>query len=1219
MQMERTPINRPYRLPALIAAGLSAAVTVVYACSTGVISGTVYRVVTVSGTEVVTPCGDDSDDQHPMIHVQASDDTDDCLAAAYNDASGAYMLPGLVAGLKRLHASDWRGAYYQEAPDPKEIAFPEATNVTGADIRMLAVPPDLDASVVGIDKQSGTLTGGSRHVLVDVTHQSWACHRARRLVVWSHSTAADSTVKSTIIFDSGESNTSFDHSDYQQDSSLVDDDTVLTPTPYGKNYTYHLAIPWPTQRILNDTYTLSAALWTNDVHRDGTNLSPDPAGHEWVHKQGVIPTGPTDAGTPGGDTFTITVRNLVILDYTAVTTAVPGNEKDVIAFDPDGPDPTFLVEVDHWDTDSVYTDLALRVWLTETAWGDTRPSADDDPYAWLDLAGPGIYTVVWDGSMNPDDAVPDIQPCGTYSFDIDALADSKAGYREDDHFYAKTHDGWEDHYKVRIGTHGFWLQGDPDSATTSIDFGTQYQFIADADAPAPAHVDMVLMDDLTKIASGTHNDPAIAETHTTSDLHNVTSEQDALGNWRVLITGETSSGASSRRDGTNARILAVNWYRPLVLSVWQPDPFLREDRYWPNRPNEESPGGFLTDGQVEEVRICAMRQSVESTLTLTIPAGLNAWGNDTKTALITTEGAVEIPSPRVDTKVNVVTWTVPAETSSRQFFDVTFYVEELAASGTALEAKLTIPSKSTPVDTDKIIYRPPPTIDITQVPTYLFCTAKYWVPITFTVSSGTKLEHIETLEATLHYTDKNDADQTIDIPSLRPYAVELDSEGSGNYEVYIDTATHLGGFTNADKAVCTDAYFVLKGTIPVTTYPDNGTACTIDPVAESATTDPQAKIGKLVDTTVYALDIQDSDDKVDITRATVPAAFQSVSPKQRWEAVEFHSSWDVWSPYAGGVTEFRRVSRSFSGTNGDPARPYWDAPLVPQWSTDERNMITQVVTEGVATANEYDTATFTADENWSVTVEGVSALHSKVYLKQWESTKTDPVLGVHCLDNVFVGRNAGLRDAVYVFISYGGKDVSCLGTAKAMDINKNSGRGRMKWCNMECVALAKCEVPPPNALIGATLNACWALGGTAGPAFGLASAIYDLVSSANTSGDSKAISTIGLYSMVSASNKLEDTQFSSLSTDMEQLGNVGSINNDGTKSSAVPTILLQQDFESHPVGNMFSMFVELNCAAQLESREDGNPFPPAMETWSRAIVKAGNEDTLEIRLYEQHQ
>ena len=208
--------------------------------------------------------------------------------------------------------------------------------------------------------------------------------------------------------------------------------------------------------------------------------------------------------------------------------------------------------------------MEICVWMAATAWGDTRPVVDWDPYVDLAVTATGTYTLTWDGS-NPGIWAAGGAEWGTWSFDIDAYeGDMLLGYT--DWFFAKTHDGHStgyDIYDVLVSSnHSVWWHCDETATPPGYQFRCNYVLNGHTGVP-PSQVDLIAVRGLEKQGSvSTPSAPtALGVLHAPTDFYPAAAtftEEDTCGTWRTVFTGQTASGSTLRRDGTNPRILATN-------------------------------------------------------------------------------------------------------------------------------------------------------------------------------------------------------------------------------------------------------------------------------------------------------------------------------------------------------------------------------------------------------------------------------------------------------------------------------------------------------------------------------------------------------------------------------------------------------------------------------------------------------------------------------------
>jgi hypothetical protein len=332
-----------------------------------------------------------------------------------------------------------------------------------------------------------------------------------------------------------------------------------------------LRFPWNTTWVPNGSYTIKAALKCSDPHKDGVDENPDPVAESWVHWAGSPPTATAD-GVAGGTTVSISVVNVVITNYRAKDTPLDSHDQDAFKYDPDAAsplcNPSFEVAIDNWTSEP----MRIRVWMQATAWGDTRPVPECDPFTALDVSAAGTYTLTWNGS-NPGAPPGWKGEWGTWSFDVDVYRMDPTGTWATDHFYAKTHDGWSENYDVLVDPlhHDVWWYCDQTATPPGYQFRCNYTVHSD-ESTQPTAVDLVTLKELT--VKATQTGPVTLNT-----LHdNITSypgsgntnEDDTLGTWRTVFTGQTASGAEHRRDGTDPRILATNQAKSIIPVVESP-------------------------------------------------------------------------------------------------------------------------------------------------------------------------------------------------------------------------------------------------------------------------------------------------------------------------------------------------------------------------------------------------------------------------------------------------------------------------------------------------------------------------------------------------------------------------------------------------------------------------------------------------------------------------
>jgi len=480
------------------------------------------------------------------------------VASTCADVNGDYEFTGLTPDGYTVSAGDMA---YQ----------PKTANVTvtaGGDVDqdfvLDPIPANLKAKVVSLDQSSGGRTGDCRSVQVEITFQAM-CHQPERLVVWAW---GGSPAQAYVIHDGS-------GSPYYNYTCWLDSTVSPNETTSGFDTVATLRFPWDTRWIPNGYYTLKAALICADPHKDGDNTAPPPPPppdppppEHWVHMAGKPPGWPS-GDAPGGSVLSVEVCNVVITGYNATPSA---HSQHYFRYDADGgsplDSPQVTATVDNWQNEP----MELVVWMIATAWGDTRPNPYTDPYMTIAIGAPGTYTLTWDGSnpgLPPLGWGPGEAPWGTYTYDIDVHKPSCAASM--DHFFAKTHDGWSTAYATiydtLFGDHSVqWTQAAPGDPLV---LRCAYEIGSDSQTP-PAWVKLVPVDpdlneqgcvnggvDLWPVIhdglppTGNGSGPGIATFSTTNP-------DDTVGTWRVVLTGQTATGADLRRDGTNPVMLATN-------------------------------------------------------------------------------------------------------------------------------------------------------------------------------------------------------------------------------------------------------------------------------------------------------------------------------------------------------------------------------------------------------------------------------------------------------------------------------------------------------------------------------------------------------------------------------------------------------------------------------------------------------------------------------------
>jgi hypothetical protein len=426
----------------------------------------------------------------------------------------------------------------------------------------------------------------------------------------------------------------------------------------------------------------------------------------------------------------IAVTNVVITNYRAKDTPFPSHDKDAFLYDPDAAsplcNPSFEVTIDNWTTEP----MEIWVWMAATAWSDTRPVPELDPYVSIAVTTAGTYTLTWNGS-NPGFPTWEGE-WGTWSFDVDLYRMDPTGTWDIDHFYAKSHDGWSENYDVLIDPvyHSVWWHCDETLSPPGYQFRCNYTVRGDEGTP-PTTVDLVTLKELTvkAIQTGPVTLNTLHDNIITYPGAGYTTEVDTVGTWRTVFTGQTASGAEHRRDGTNPRILAKNQARPrLVDLVFQGLP----EETVTTQPNEVTPGGFIgvndddDDGELGvidrdraynpatpvplatddpdllPVNVTAPRhRAVDRYVELVVPSELNVWPDRKKNEFTGTA----VPVARTGNHVATVIWKVPKLPAGTPegLHMIAFYLEGMTSGTAQLTARLKVAADAAvPLESDTV-------------------------------------------------------------------------------------------------------------------------------------------------------------------------------------------------------------------------------------------------------------------------------------------------------------------------------------------------------------------------------------------------------------------------------------------------------------------------------------------------------------------------------------
>jgi hypothetical protein len=470
------------------------------------------------------------------------------------------------------------------------------------------------------------------------------------------------------------------------------------------------------------------------------------------------------------------------------------------------------------------------------------------------------------------------------------------------------------------------------------------------------------------------------------------------------------------------------------------------------------------------------------------------------------------------------------------------------------------------------------TIDVLRVPEYLFCSAKYWTPIKFKIQDvpTVNVSDFSALKATLFYTDKAGALQSVTINGLKNYLVAV--AGLANtFECYINPANYAD-LTIPDKNFSESAYFVLEATITI-----SGTTCT----SQSASTDSEAKIAKkLSDKTLYAVDMTDLTTVTTVQRSECAI---DTDPIAKWETMSLPVDYgvnvapkDIWS-----VTYIDRAYDT-SGTEGSPAMPYWCDPKIPKYEQVRNSGVISSIIHG----NCYEESIFVANSSFSSTLSAypsTPAIESKTRLKQrngdvWHGT--------------YIGKNAGKRSGAYFFISYGGKDVPGIlpSGQRAMDLDKVKASGRLTAYNgmaeASCTNDEGLQIDPAMAKAGLNIANIWS--GLPNPyarIAGTAVQIANYALSANTPSDGKSCASVECWEAWTDDADSIEKEWQPSDTDQRQVWLVEATPakpQDSLKSALVENNIPAT--KPKQVGTCVLAFVELRSTAQLKAKGTWSGF-----------------------------
>jgi hypothetical protein len=215
--------------------------------------------------------------------------------------------------------------------------------------------------------------------------------------------------------------------------------------------------------------------------------------------------------------------------------------------------------------------------------------------------------------------------------------------------------------------HDVWWYCDETATPPGYQFRCNYTVLGD-EGTRPSQVDLVTLNGLTVEADESLADPwtylnTLHDNITTYPASGYTTEDDTLGTWRVVLTGQTASGAELRRDGTDPRILATNDRESRLLNL-EFQGLLEGEEMTPGA--QMAVGAALELGTVTAARHPSQDRYVE----LLVPGHLNVWADASKTEFT----GVEVCT-RTASKATRVVWKVTP--GSGPHFSASFYVEGL--------------------------------------------------------------------------------------------------------------------------------------------------------------------------------------------------------------------------------------------------------------------------------------------------------------------------------------------------------------------------------------------------------------------------------------------------------------------------------------------------------------------------------------------------------------
>jgi len=467
-------------------------------------------------------------------------------------------------------------------------------------------------------------------------------------------------------------------------------------------------------------------------------------------------------------------------------------------------------------------------------------------------------------------------------------------------------------------------------------------------------------------------------------------------------------------------------------------------------------------------------------------------------------------------------------------------------------------------------------IDILRVPQYLFCSAKYWTPIKFKVQNApaVNVSDFSSLEATLHYTDKDGIWHAVTIAGLKNYLEAVWGEDN-TFECYINPANYAS-LSIPDKNYSEMAYFVLEATIKIIDE-----TCT----STSDLTDSEAQIvKKLVDKKLYAVDMTDNTIEFTVSRSECAI---DTDPIAKWEALSVPVDYGIdVQPREGWNLNYIDRAYDTSGTAGSPPMPYWCDPKIPKFEHVRRTLGVFGIIDGTSHGNCYEESIFVANSSFSSTLSAypsTPAIQSKTRLKQrsansWYGT--------------YVGKNAGKRSGAYFYISYGGKDVSVLPSGqRAMDLDKVQASGRLTayrgMAEARCANEGGYPIDANMAKAGLNIANIWAaLPNPYTKIAGTAVKIVECALAANTPSNGKSYARVECWQAWTTDDDNTEEVWKVSDSDQQQVWKVEA--SPGTPMQTLESAWVRNIFEStdpKQVGTCISAFVELKSMAQLRAED----------------------------------